>query len=793
MKRTITPALTYILFLIFFITQVNGQTILVDFGNNASSNYFGLSGWNQLLLSPNMSYYSSVPYGVFLSSQLDEFTDFMGVKGTARKFNMGERIVVTWYNNSDDIISFTARISFVDENYPSENSADGNWFTMRSFDDYRITYTQIQPRSTAKTVFNITDSGVHKSDEIYSVINVNLTVEWFDSFQKQFLICDKIELFGDADITPPDKPVGLTATVLSDSKIRLDWDIPNDNVGVAEYLIYNNDRVEGYSRENSFIVGLLEPYKNYEFRVSAIDKCQNESIKSDPVNAATLSYQGKSVLISPQGIEYLGAVKLPEIFSYGGDGLAYNPNGDGGVTGPGSSDGYSGSLFITDINIPERGYVAEVSLPAPVISATKNLDEINEVQILQGPVNIRPDNINSWDYVDVWLTGLEYVEEENRLYNSWAIYYDVIGDKTASLSCVDANNLGGTKYGAWYFGSANNAQLPIDTYLNDYLFQVPQYWADANLNGRSLISGRYREGGLSGLGPTFYAVNAVGNNIPSPNTELPFSTLLQYGAVEGTDNYNYPNSMTNYNHADWWKDADWISVESQSSIALIGNKALGNNWYGYNGENMRHDWIIADQPYPEFYLTDPIGKGWKSDTKIPMIALYDPEDLALVANGNKNSFEPQPYSVIRLNENIFWSQNKQINSSEYDHHNNILFITEFDAPSDGRLLIHLFKMKFVEINDLHLADIPHTFKLEQNYPNPFNPITTIKFEIPETGYVSLKIYDLLGKEISTLINELKMPGIYEVKFDGTNLASGIYFYQLKSGDFVQTKKLILMK
>jgi hypothetical protein len=98
--------------------------------------------------------------------------------------------------------------------------------------------------------------------------------------------------------------------------------------------------------------------------------------------------------------------------------------------------------------------------------------------------------------------------------------------------------------------------------------------------------------------------------------------------------------------------------------------------------------------------------------------------------------------------------------------------------------------------------IPDRFSLSQNYPNPFNAISKIKFEIPPfnpplskggRGGVSLKVYDILGKELQTLVNEQLQPGTYEVTFDGSGLASGIYFYQLKAGEFLETKKLVLLK
>ena len=89
--------------------------------------------------------------------------------------------------------------------------------------------------------------------------------------------------------------------------------------------------------------------------------------------------------------------------------------------------------------------------------------------------------------------------------------------------------------------------------------------------------------------------------------------------------------------------------------------------------------------------------------------------------------------------------------------------------------------------------ISKQYSLAQNFPNPFNPNTAIKYAIPKTSIVTLKVYDLLGKEIATLINEEKPIGDYEIDFDGSNLSSGIYFYRIQTGKFTDTKKLILIK
>ena len=92
----------------------------------------------------------------------------------------------------------------------------------------------------------------------------------------------------------------------------------------------------------------------------------------------------------------------------------------------------------------------------------------------------------------------------------------------------------------------------------------------------------------------------------------------------------------------------------------------------------------------------------------------------------------------------------------------------------------------------------YNFELAQNYPNPFNPSTIIKFAIPSVGnslmkFVQLKVYDILGNEVATLLNKEKLPGNYEAKFDGSNLASGVYFYKLSTQDFVSVKKMLLLK
>jgi hypothetical protein len=146
----------------------------------------------------------------------------------------------------------------------------------------------------------------------------------------------------------------------------------------------------------------------------------------------------------------------------------------------------------------------------------------------------------------------------------------------------------------------------------------------------------------------------------------------------------------------------------------------------------------------------------------------------VTANGNTNYKRNYSYvdKMIQLNKNYYY-RIKQINM---DSSFSILNTIKVALPSQSN------------------------FYLSQNYPNPFNPTTKIKYKIPSTNQeesrnlnVQLKIYDLLGREIKTLINKEQPPGEYEIELNCAELSSGIYFYKLKAGNFIQTKKMILLR
>jgi len=85
------------------------------------------------------------------------------------------------------------------------------------------------------------------------------------------------------------------------------------------------------------------------------------------------------------------------------------------------------------------------------------------------------------------------------------------------------------------------------------------------------------------------------------------------------------------------------------------------------------------------------------------------------------------------------------------------------------------------------------YELYQNYPNPFNPTTAIKFYLPQSGQVTLKMFNILGEEVATLVSDRLSAGSYSYKWDASNLASGVYLYRLQAGDYVETRKMVLMR
>jgi hypothetical protein len=117
------------------------------------------------------------------------------------------------------------------------------------------------------------------------------------------------------------------------------------------------------------------------------------------------------------------------------------------------------------------------------------------------------------------------------------------------------------------------------------------------------------------------------------------------------------------------------------------------------------------------------------------------------------------------------------------------------AASDGKVVgstMYKFNGVITSVANSN-QESPQKYALTQNYPNPFNPSTSFTYELSKAGFVSVKVYDLLGREVATLVNEIKPAGSYPATWNAASFGSGVYFYKMQSGSFTSTKKMILMK
>ncbi|HCY77083.1 MAG TPA: hypothetical protein DHV28_14265 [Ignavibacteriales bacterium] len=198
----------------------------------------------------------------------------------------------------------------------------------------------------------------------------------------------------------------------------------------------------------------------------------------------------------------------------------------------------------------------------------------------------------------------------------------------------------------------------------------------------------------------------------------------------------------------------------------------------------------------------------KRNVTVTIVDAIVPVELtAFNASVNKNEVVLDWSTATELNNLGFEIQRKSINSN----YETLGFVngkgttTEFsnysftDKNVDAgtytyRLMQKDFDGTFSYSQEVEVrVNVPLEYSLDQNYPNPFNPTTTIRYAIPEDNFVSIKLYDILGNEVITLVNEQKQAGRYEMLFNASNIASGVYYYQISSGNFTQTRKLMLMK
>jgi len=240
----------------------------------------------------------------------------------------------------------------------------------------------------------------------------------------------------------------------------------------------------------------------------------------------------------------------------------------------------------------------------------------------------------------------------------------------------------------------------------------------------------------------------------------------------------------------------WYVAKPDYSIMLINNQLIGHDGVSYNGNYEPGEEVIQ-------YFVDDYGRTlytFKNDT-------YDSNNFTaedFSNNGVWPIYEEELGSVPSILDNSYFNEIDVFGHKQLTYKGWPLYYFGQDSmkrgynkgisfPAPGVWPVAQTNIDIATGIELFDSEIPSDYSLNQNYPNPFNPSTTISYSLPFSRNVTLKIYDILGNEIVTIVNEMQNAGNYAVDFDASNLSSGLYIYKLSAGNFQQTKKLMLLK
>ena len=379
-------------------------------------------------------------------------------------------------------------------------------------------------------------------------------------------------------------------------------------------------------------------------------------------------------LIQPADLVYRGAFRLPPDpadmgweWSNWSSALTYYPEGDSGAP----ADGFPGSLF--GVGHDWNQYVAELNIPVPVVSPGKDVNDLNTAATLQPFVDIRDGMFGEMELPRVGLAYLPALggQTSGNLYFAWAPHLDE-GATNPSHGWSKLDLSSPQPVGAWRVGDYWNYVT------GDYLFDIPQAWADSYVSGRSLATGRFRDGGQGAQGPSLFAIApwATGNP-PAPGSTLPTTPLLLYGNAYEPD----PPSVADYHHSDEWTGAAWLTAGSKAAVLFAGTKGTGDCWYGCADGTDQPPWP------PD------CDRGWWSTSFVGQLLLYDPAELAAVARGEVQTWDPQPYAVLNIDPYLYHltstRQRHHLGAAAFDRTRGLLYIIEPLADED-KPLIHVW-------------------------------------------------------------------------------------------------------
>lgn len=392
---------------------------------------------------------------------------------------------------------------------------------------------------------------------------------------------------------------------------------------------------------------------------------------------------GPAGLIQPSDLAYRGAFRLPDVagpdeeswtWAMWASALAYHPLGD--PAGP--DDGYPGSLFGTGHDWKQ--WVSEVSIPVPVVSAGKDVAELNTADTIQAFDDVTGD---LFSYMEMPRVGLAYLPPQGaqvagKLYFAWAPHLDD-GATNPSHGWCGLDLAHPQPAGPWRIGDYWNYVT------GDYLFDIPAAWAAAHTPGLTLATGRYRDGGQGAQGPALLAIGPWNEGNPPPaGGTLPATPLLIYSAV--TDGEQH--IVDNYHHSDEWTGGAWLTAKDAAAVLFVGTKGTGECWYGCA------DGTVWEPPYPP-ECPDGSGRGWWSSGFVAQFLFYDPADLAAVAGGQMPAWQPQPYAVLNVDEVLYHVADSQqkyhLGAAAFDRARGLLYVLEVLADDD-RPLVHVWQV-----------------------------------------------------------------------------------------------------
>ncbi|OGU27607.1 MAG: hypothetical protein A2057_16050 [Ignavibacteria bacterium GWA2_35_9] len=299
-----------------------------------------------------------------------------------------------------------------------------------------------------------------------------------------------------------------------------------------------------------------------------------------------------------------------------------------------------------------------------------------------------------------------------------------------------------------------------------------------------------------------YNYDSLGNRV--------FSLHQNFNGQEFVNAYKYENDFKGTNLISsvqqHWIDDEWVNSSKTINTYTSGNlkeSALYQEWINNQWTNSQ----ISNYEYDGNYNTIAIlTKIWQENQWIDYaLGLFEYgdnnnliiENWQMIVNNNRENWFRIFYEYDD-NNNLIYLYGEEWKNGKWAPENELLKVTNPDGILYGYLAKEIFLYYSKPTSIGSEKNISDGFNLLQNYPNPFNPSTTIKYEITNPSFVTLKVFDILGREVKTLTNEQKPAGIYETTFDASNLSSGVYIYRITAFDgnkilFSQSKQMVLVK